>query len=240
MTEQINWRAKQPSQVACFSEDLKCWGAWDTTCGHKARDITPPIAWRRETWKEEVLDDLPGVMGWSAHRLFPEHRHILNWTEPSGTNALKTTCIRACTQMKRTSTRWCLTFLVIPPPLSSLLPGSGQRAWRWVVVRWALQDLVWLHGRGGVPEATWHGVGRRVHVGGGGWGGVAISGCGGGQDNCGLGVCCRDFSCCWDVWEVSYLGQSHQQENRLIQLSLCVCVCVIILFFKSVSLWTAH
>ena len=22
--EQTNWRAKQPSQVACFSEDLKC------------------------------------------------------------------------------------------------------------------------------------------------------------------------------------------------------------------------
>ena len=26
-TEQIDWRAKQPSQVACFSEDLKCWWA---------------------------------------------------------------------------------------------------------------------------------------------------------------------------------------------------------------------
>ena len=32
--------------------------AWDTTCGHKAKDITPSIAWRREAWKEEVLDDL--------------------------------------------------------------------------------------------------------------------------------------------------------------------------------------
>ena len=25
---------------------------------HKAKDITPSIAWRRETWKEEALDDL--------------------------------------------------------------------------------------------------------------------------------------------------------------------------------------
>ena len=59
MTEQVDWRAKQPSQVACLSEDLKCWGAWDTTCGHKAKDTTPSIAWRREACKEETLDDLP-------------------------------------------------------------------------------------------------------------------------------------------------------------------------------------
>ena len=31
----------------------------DTTCGLKAKDITPSIAWRREAWKEEALDDLP-------------------------------------------------------------------------------------------------------------------------------------------------------------------------------------
>ena len=29
------------------------------TCGHKAKDITPSIAWRREALKEETLDDLP-------------------------------------------------------------------------------------------------------------------------------------------------------------------------------------
>ena len=34
MTEQTDWWAKQPPQVACFSEDLKCWEAWDTTCWH--------------------------------------------------------------------------------------------------------------------------------------------------------------------------------------------------------------
>jgi len=28
-------------------------------CGHKAKDIIPQIAWRREAWKEEALDDLP-------------------------------------------------------------------------------------------------------------------------------------------------------------------------------------
>ena len=27
--------------------------------GHKARDITPSIGWRREELKEEALDDLP-------------------------------------------------------------------------------------------------------------------------------------------------------------------------------------
>ena len=99
---------KQPLQVACFSEDLKCWEAWDTTCGHKAKDITPSIAWRREAWKEEALDDLPWKdergpssirrtlepfqrqrwgnfweTGWSAYGLFRVHRYYLelNWTE---------------------------------------------------------------------------------------------------------------------------------------------------------------
>ena len=107
-TEQIDWRAKQPSQVACFSEDLKCWGAWDTTCGHKAKNIAPSIAWRREALKEEALDDLPWKdergpssvrrtlelfqrqlwenfweTGWSAYGLFRAHRYHLelNWTE---------------------------------------------------------------------------------------------------------------------------------------------------------------
>ena len=59
MTEQIDWRAKQLSQVAGFSEDLKCWGAWNTTSGHNAKDITRSITWRREAWKEEALGDLP-------------------------------------------------------------------------------------------------------------------------------------------------------------------------------------
>ena len=34
-------------------------GAKDTAWGHKAKDITPSMAWRREAWKEEALDDLP-------------------------------------------------------------------------------------------------------------------------------------------------------------------------------------
>ena len=72
MTEQIEWRAKQSSQVNCFSEDLKCWEAWDITCGHKAKDIKPLIAWRREALKEEALDHLP----WKdreRHRQSDEH-----------------------------------------------------------------------------------------------------------------------------------------------------------------------
>ena len=59
MTTQIVWQAKQPLQVACISQDFMCWGAWDTMCGHKAKDSTPLTAWRREVWKEEALDDLP-------------------------------------------------------------------------------------------------------------------------------------------------------------------------------------
>ena len=39
ITEQIDWWAKQQSQVACVSEDLKCWETWDITYGHKAKDI---------------------------------------------------------------------------------------------------------------------------------------------------------------------------------------------------------
>ena len=39
--------AKQPSQVACFLEDLNRWEAQDTSCEHKAMDITPLIAWWR-------------------------------------------------------------------------------------------------------------------------------------------------------------------------------------------------
>ena len=53
-TEQIDWRAKQPSQVTYISENLKCWEAWDTTCGHKAKDITPSIAWRRGVERESA------------------------------------------------------------------------------------------------------------------------------------------------------------------------------------------
>ena len=59
MAEQIDWRAKQPSQVACFLGDLKCSGARDTTCGHRTKDITPSVSWRREELKEEAQDNLP-------------------------------------------------------------------------------------------------------------------------------------------------------------------------------------
>ena len=107
MTEQTDWRAKQPLQVVCVSEDLKCWGAWDSTCGHKAKDITPLIAWRRKAWKVETFYNFPSKdqkgpklmrwplelfqrqrwgnfweMGCSADGLFQVHRHHLelNWS----------------------------------------------------------------------------------------------------------------------------------------------------------------
>ena len=65
MTPRIDRRAKQPSQVACVSENLKYWVAWNTTCGHKAKDITPQIAWTRKAWKKEALgEDLPWKDEW--------------------------------------------------------------------------------------------------------------------------------------------------------------------------------
>ena len=67
-SEQIDLRAKQPSQMACVSEDLKCWGTWDTTCGRKAKDITPSIAWTREVWREIFLERTR-----EGHRQSDEH-----------------------------------------------------------------------------------------------------------------------------------------------------------------------
>ena len=107
MTEQTDWWVKQPSQVACFSEDLKCWGAWNTSCPHKAKDIMPSTIWRKEAWKEVMLDNLlwkdergPSSirwtlqpfqrqrwrnfweMEWSAYVFFLKCMDtILNWTE---------------------------------------------------------------------------------------------------------------------------------------------------------------
>ena len=38
--------------------------AINTTCRHTAKDVTPPIAWRREALKEEALDNL----SWKGER----------------------------------------------------------------------------------------------------------------------------------------------------------------------------
>ena len=105
MTEQVDWRVKQLSQVACFVEDLRCWGAWHLRL--KGKDIIPSTACKREVWKEEALDDLSSksergplsirrtlqmlqrwhwghfwVVGWSVYGLFWLCRYHLNlnWT----------------------------------------------------------------------------------------------------------------------------------------------------------------
>ena len=86
--------------MACVSEDLKYWRAWDTTCGHKAKDITPSIAWRREGALDDLLSkdergssSVRGIerrclenvweKGWSEYGLFWAHRYHfeLNWAE---------------------------------------------------------------------------------------------------------------------------------------------------------------
>ena len=117
MTEQTDWLAKQLSQVACISEDPKCWGAWDPTCGHKAKDITSLITLRREAWKEEVLDNFPWNWRYEREPLsirwtlelfqrqhwgnswdsmgFSEHVDtILNWTEMNGIDVSCAVCFR--------------------------------------------------------------------------------------------------------------------------------------------------
>ena len=107
MTEQIDWRAKQPSQVACFSEDLKRWGASDTTCGHKAKNSIPSVAWRErgvergsarrssfkgreraivsQTYIATVSKATLGTIlrRWSAYGLFRAHTYYLElkWIE---------------------------------------------------------------------------------------------------------------------------------------------------------------
>ena len=104
MIEQVDRWAKQPSQVACVLENLKWWEVWSRhyTCGHKAKDITPSIALRREAWEEEALDDSPweraivsqmnigtvskaslGKLLRDGVELFWVHRYDLelNWTE---------------------------------------------------------------------------------------------------------------------------------------------------------------
>ena len=46
--------------------------ASDTTCGHKAKGITPSITWRREAWTEEALQTLPaGTKPRASHHRSP-------------------------------------------------------------------------------------------------------------------------------------------------------------------------
>ena len=96
-TEQIDWRARQPSQVACFSVALKCWKAWDTTSGHKAKDMVESGSAGRSSMKgrERVIVSQTktgtvskatlgetGERRGGAHMGFSDHIDtLLNWTE---------------------------------------------------------------------------------------------------------------------------------------------------------------
>ena len=97
---ETDWRAKLPSQMARVLDDLKCSGAWDSTCRHKAKRITPLTAWRRgvergspqqsirrtvellQRWRWENFWE----MGWECIQVFPESIdtiltwHDRNWT----------------------------------------------------------------------------------------------------------------------------------------------------------------
>ena len=98
------------SQWLAASRKISVEELGDTTCGHKAKDITPLVAWRREALKKEAIGDLPrkdesrpsgqSDGHWNRYRsnvgetserrggarnygLFPAHiYHLeLNWTE---------------------------------------------------------------------------------------------------------------------------------------------------------------
>ena len=60
MTEQIDcWQSNHHKWFA--SQEIWSVEEFETLHAgrHKAKDITPPIAWRREAWKEEALHDAP-------------------------------------------------------------------------------------------------------------------------------------------------------------------------------------
>ena len=105
-TEQTDWRVKQQPQVACVSEDLKCWGAWCTTCWHKVKDTTYTVDYleergvKRGSAGQSSLRGTSSIRrtlkpferwrwgnfsetGWSAYELFQAHRYHLElkWTE---------------------------------------------------------------------------------------------------------------------------------------------------------------
>ena len=102
--DQADRWARQPLQVACVSEDLKCWGAWDTGLDAKPRTYTVGRLEERsvergsaqQSWKDvkgpssirptlELSQRQHWVnfweMGWNAYRLPQGHRYHLelNW-----------------------------------------------------------------------------------------------------------------------------------------------------------------
>ena len=53
----LQWDCPGHARVMETTGDLKCWGAWDSTCGHKAKDdITTPIASVEERGVERGKD----------------------------------------------------------------------------------------------------------------------------------------------------------------------------------------
>ena len=79
MTEQIHWRESQAPRVVCVWEDLKPWGAWDTTCGHKAKGITSSVARERERRGKRKRSMIIFVVGRTrdGHRQSHEHYNYL-------------------------------------------------------------------------------------------------------------------------------------------------------------------
>ena len=105
MTEQTDWRAKQPSQMSCISEDLKRWGVWALSASRprtshhwlpgggrcrrgsawwswKVKKGPPSLQQTLELFQKQHWEN-SWEMEWSTCGLFRAHRyHIeLNWTE---------------------------------------------------------------------------------------------------------------------------------------------------------------
>ena len=69
---------------------MKCWEAWDTTCGHKVKDITPLITWRREALEEEAFQWFLWLT-MALSRPFKEDSLYLPWKDERGPSSIRRT-----------------------------------------------------------------------------------------------------------------------------------------------------
>ena len=83
-TEQIEWRADQPSRVACFSEDLKCWGAWDWLY---LRALKPRTSHHRSPQEERCVESLTGPRRRGHNVSLKAIDHTPPWRHFSAANA---------------------------------------------------------------------------------------------------------------------------------------------------------
>ena len=85
--DRLAGEARRAYITSWLSSRNKCWGAWDTTCGYNANDITPSITWKREACKREALDEF-------------------TWTDENGLSSTRPHCNYFKGKTRETSERW--------------------------------------------------------------------------------------------------------------------------------------